>query len=81
MVYDARGFLTSITGPQAGSTTTFAYDTVGRVRTVTGPDNTTVTTDYDNLNRPTKVTYSDGTTEEMVYDKLDLVQKKTKRRT
>ncbi|MBX7223798.1 MAG: hypothetical protein K1Y36_28040 [Blastocatellia bacterium] len=65
-------FLTSVTGPVSGSTTTYGYDGYNRVRTVTNSDSYTVTTDYDNGDRPTVITYPDGTTQEMGYTKLDL---------
>ena len=64
------GYLTSITSPQfngASATTTFAYDSANRVRTVTDPDSYTTVTDYDNLDRPTQITYPDGTTRQFQY--------------
>jgi YD repeat-containing protein len=70
--YNTSGFLASVTGPIAGSTTTYTYDGYGRVRTVTDADGYAVITDYDAFDRPTRVTYPDGTTESITYDKLDV---------
>jgi RHS repeat-associated protein len=67
-------YLTSVTGPVTGGTTSFTYDAYGRTRTVTDSDGYTVTTDYDLLNRATKRSYPDTTFDETVYDKLDAVQ-------
>lgn len=60
-----------MTGPVPGATTTYSYDGVGRVRSVTH-EGATVTTDYDVFDRPTLVTYPDGTTEATTYDRLDV---------
>jgi RHS repeat-associated protein len=64
------GYLASITSPAFNSTfavTTFTYDSLKRVRTVTDTDNYTITTDYDNLDRKLKVTYPDTTYEQSQY--------------
>jgi RHS repeat-associated protein len=64
------GCLASITSPPFNSVsavTTFAYDNLNRVRTVTDSDGYTVTTDYDNLDRKTKLTYPDTTFEQFQY--------------
>ena len=73
LTYNASGFLTGVAGPVAGSTTTIAYDTYGRVKTITDPDGYVVKSDYDVLDRPTVVTYPDNTFEQFVYDRLDAV--------
>lgn len=65
------GRLQRVTGPLPGATTSFTYDDLGRVRTVTDSDGYTVTADYDAMDRPTKTTYPDGTFEETVYNRLD----------
>jgi YD repeat-containing protein len=70
------GLLESVTGPVAGSTTTYSYDAHQRIRTVTEPDGYAVTTDYDALDRVTKRTYPDGTFDQYVYQRLDLVEER-----
>ena len=65
-----------MTGPVAGTTTTYEYDEYGRLWRVTDPEGYQTTTEYDVFDRPTKVTYPDGTTEETVYDRLDPVRHK-----
>jgi len=72
----AIGYLVAIDGPLSGTgdTTTLAYDSAGRIRTVTDPEGYVIITDYDNLNRPGKTTYPDGTYEQLIYDKLDVGQ-------
>ena len=65
------GYLQTVTGPVANSTTTYAYDGYGRVSTVTEPDGTSVSMLYDALNRLTRRTYPDATYEETTYQRLD----------
>ena len=74
--YDANGYLQSITGPVAGSTRSYTYDSYGRVRTTTNSDGYTVTYDYDTLDRQRKATFPDGTYEEAVYNRLDLEKRR-----
>ncbi|MGC4083214.1 MAG: hypothetical protein QM736_14170 [Vicinamibacterales bacterium] len=69
-----EGYLTSVTGPVTGATTTYTYDSYGRPRTVTDADGYVVTTDYDALNRLVARTYPDGTHETFTYERLDLVE-------
>ena len=69
--YDTNGYLQSITGPLAGSTTSFTYDGYGRTRTVTDPDSYVHTYDYDALDRRTKITYPDLSYRETIYNRLD----------
>ncbi len=60
--------------------TTYAYDSAGRVHTVTDSEGYVVTTAYDNLDRPTTVTYpgtptgADTKTDVTVYHNLDVAQ-------
>lgn len=70
--YDANGYLLASDGPLPGlqSRSTYSYDTVGRLRTVTDQDGYTVTLDYDALDRLTRTTYPDGTFTEVTYDRL-----------
>ena len=65
------GYLQTVTGPVANSTTTYAYDGFGRVNSVTEPDGYSVTMLYDALNRLTRRTYPDATYEETTYQRLD----------
>jgi RHS repeat-associated protein len=69
--YDSNGYLQSVTGPAAGATTSFTYDSYGRVRTSTDSDSYTLTYDYDALDRVTRVAYPDGSFEEVTYNRLD----------
>jgi RHS repeat-associated protein len=66
-----NNYLTSITGPVSGATTSFTYDGFGRVRTMTDSQGYTTTTDYDAMDRPSQVTYPDGTTSQTHYQNLD----------
>ncbi len=61
------GYLYKISGPVAGSETTFTYDSAGRPRTVTDSEDYSVTMEYDDLDRLVKTIYPDATTEEIVY--------------
>ena len=70
--YAPNGYLTSVTRAIPGSTTTFAYDGVGRLRTVTLADGFATTIDYDAFDRPVRVTYPDATYESFGYDRLDV---------
>jgi RHS repeat-associated protein len=70
MAYDPNRFLLSVTGAIPGSTTTFTYDPVGRVKTTTDSEGYTVTNAYDNLNRLVQQTFPDGTTRTTLYDRL-----------
>jgi YD repeat-containing protein len=74
--YDTNGYLLSVDSPLPGTNdaTSFTYDSVGRVRTTTGPDGYTLTYGYDNLDRLTNITYPDGTLEAFAYTNLDRVQ-------
>ena len=65
------GYLQTVAGPVANSTTTYAYDGYGRISSVTEPDGYTVTMLYDALNRLTRRTYPDATYEETTYQRLD----------
>ena len=70
----STGFLHTVTGPVTGAVTTYTYDAVGRVHTVTDSEGYVLTTAYDNLDRPTTVTYPDGTTDQTVYHNLDVAK-------
>jgi RHS repeat-associated protein len=81
--------LASITSPPfntVSAVTSFTYDSMKRVRTVTDCDGYTTTTDYDNIDRKTKVTYPDTTFEQFQYTdnvtgamKLDLTGSRDRR--
>jgi RHS repeat-associated protein len=60
-------FITSPPFNSVSAVTSFTYDSMKRVRTVTDTDNYTVTTDYDNLDRKVQVTYPDTTYEQFQY--------------
>ncbi|MCA0314798.1 MAG: LysM peptidoglycan-binding domain-containing protein [Candidatus Melainabacteria bacterium] len=69
------GFLTKVDGPLSGNQdiTTVAYDTVGRISSVTDSDGYTVSYTYDNLDRQLRTTYPDGTFDQTIYDRMDAV--------
>jgi len=71
LAYDTNGYLTQVSGPVPGATTTFTYDGYGRRRTTTDPTGLTLTYDYDALDRVTQVSYPDGTSEQTTYNRLD----------
>ena len=70
----STGYLNTVTGPVSGAVTTYAYDSTGRVHTVTDSEGYVVTTTYDNLDRPTVTTYPDSTTDQTVYHNLDVAK-------
>jgi RHS repeat-associated protein len=70
LVYDASGYLQTVTGPVAGATVTLTWDAFGRVRTV-NYDGRTLTFSYDVLDRVIRVDYPDGTYEAVSYKLLD----------
>lgn len=76
LTYDSNGYLLVIDGALAGTNDSilFAYDSAGRVRSMTDPDGYTITNRYDNLDRLTNVTFPDGTFVAFTYDKLDRVK-------
>ncbi len=49
-------------------TTSYTYDTMGRLLTVTDPNENVTTTEYDHRGRTTKVTNPDGSYTEYIYD-------------
>lgn len=67
------GYLTKIDGPLTGTqdVTTFTYDTVGRLASVTNSTGYTLSYLYDNLDRLLRVTYPDTTFEQTVYERMD----------
>src|ERR1700682_2926539 len=58
------GYLLSVTGAVAGSTTTYHYDSAKRIDTVTDPEGYILIYAYDNIDRPTSITYPDTTTKQ-----------------
>jgi RHS repeat-associated protein len=72
--YGEDGYLESVTGPGTGATTSYTYDSYGRVGTVADSDGYVLTYDYDALDRQTKGTYPDSTYDETVYERLDAVR-------
>ena len=72
------GYLTKIDGPLSGSNdiTTFTWDTVGRLASVTDSEGYEVQYGYDNADRLLLTTYPDTTTEQIIYDRLDATLRK-----
>ncbi|HEY9775912.1 MAG TPA: hypothetical protein V6C81_19270 [Planktothrix sp.] len=72
------GYLTQIDGPLSGhdDITTFTWDTVGRLASVTDSEGYTVEYGYDNADRLLLTTYPDSSTEQIIYDRLDAVLRK-----
>ncbi|HEY9773365.1 MAG TPA: cysteine peptidase family C39 domain-containing protein, partial [Planktothrix sp.] len=72
------GYLTQIDGPLSGhnDVTTFTWDTVGRLASVTDSEGYTVEYGYDNADRLLLTTYPDSSTEQIIYDRLDAVLRK-----
>lgn len=74
--YDGNNFLTQIQGPITTATTSFSYDSLDRIHTITDSEGYYITYVYDSLNRPTLVTYPDASTEETIYNRRDVEWKK-----
>jgi RHS repeat-associated protein len=68
----AGNYLTTVTGPISGATTSYTYDSDERVQAVTDSEGYTLTYGYDNLDRQTSVTYPDSTTDLTYYRNLDV---------
>jgi RHS repeat-associated protein len=67
--YDTDGNVTSISPPGPISDTTYTYDTLSRVKTITDGNGSKVTITYDNADRPTLLTYAqDSSTVSYSYD-------------
>ncbi len=67
-------YMTTVTAPMTGATTSYTYDSVGRVATVTDSEGYKLTYSYDNLDRRTLVTYPDSTTDQTIYQYLDVIK-------
>jgi RHS repeat-associated protein len=64
--------LLAVSGPLPGSSITFTYDSLSRVRTKTDESGYTLAFERDDLDRLTKITFPDGTFHELIYTTLDL---------
>lgn len=71
MTYDTNGHLTTVTGPITSAKTSYTYDAVSRVASVTDPAGATIHFTYDAADRPLVTTYPDGTTSRLAYTLLD----------
>jgi RHS repeat-associated protein len=67
-------YLTSVTGPISGATTSYTFDAAERVHTVTDSEGYTITNSYDNLDRLTSAAYPDGTSDQTFYSNLDVAR-------
>lgn len=70
--YDTNNRLTKIIEPPdnsggARAETVYTYDMLGRLATVTDPEDRETSYDYDSKNRIVKVTYDDSSTERTIY--------------
>ena len=72
MAYDSDGHLKTVTGPITSAKTSYTYDNVSRVASVTDPAGATLHFTYDAADRPLVTTYPDGTTGRLAYALLDL---------
>ena len=68
--YDTRGNRTSVKDA-LGNTTTFAFDAMNRLKTITYPGSTTTQFGYDYRGRRTSVTDQNGKTTTYAYDDAD----------
>jgi RHS repeat-associated protein len=75
-VYDANGYLQSVSRPMSGATTTYAYDGYGRVQSRTESDGYSLSFLYDAMNRVTRRTYPDGSYDQTTYDRLDAAEQR-----
>ena len=66
--YDLDGNRTSISPPDPQGDTTFTYDGLSRVDTVSLPNGTSMDYDYDTFDRVTRITYGDNSTVTYTYD-------------
>ncbi len=66
--YNASGHLSKVIPPLPLGPTTFTYDAVSRIRTVTDGMGRVTTYDYDPLDRVKKITFNDATTVTYTYD-------------
>ncbi len=66
--YDQYGRVTRVTPPGPLGVTTYTYDTLNRVSTVTDPNGNTTTYGYDAEDRLTQIVYDGGDTLVYVYD-------------
>jgi len=69
---NSHGDLETVTGPTIGSppyslTTTYGYDNVSRLTSITDPRGNITRYEYDGIDRITKITYPDGKTVEYTY--------------
>jgi RHS repeat-associated protein len=84
-VTNARGFITAVTSPAgylsgadpADFTTTYTYDAMGRVLTMTDPFDATTTFTYDDMGRPDSVTTPLGRVTTYTYDLAGQLQTET----
>lgn len=76
-----KGRLEKIDGPLTGTsdTTSFDYDSVGRVSSVTGPDGYALAFTYDTLDRLVRVTFPDSSFTQSTYSNLSLVSRRDRR--
>ena len=72
LTYDSSGHLKTVQGAISTAKTSFAYDSVSRIASVTDPAGSTVHYTYDAADRVLKTTYPDGTTGQLAYTLLDL---------
>jgi RHS repeat-associated protein len=70
--YDTHGYLVSIEEPLPGASTTFTYDSFGRIRTRTDESGYVLTFDYDALDRLKQIIFPDSTFTRFDYTRLDM---------
>ena len=72
MAYDSDGHLKTVTGPIASAKTSYTYDNVSRIASVTDAAGATLHFTYDAADRQLVTMYPDGTTSRRAYTLLDL---------
>lgn len=79
LTYTPRGWLSTrtVSGTDINETTSYLYDNVGQVQTITLPDSSVVTYGYDDAHRQNKITDSAGNSINYVLDAMGNIKAET----